>query len=126
MRKMKSSLNVESLKPQTDRVLVDKSPLFKKPKSLRKSKCRKIKQEEYNEILKKNIQKGTEIIRKAKKEDIDTKKTQDVIVSVDGRNIKTVPELQEVVGRAKEGDVLVLTINRKGDTKEIEVRLKAG
>ena len=77
MRKMKSSLNVESLKPQTDRVLVDKSPLFKKPKSLRKSKCRKIKQEEYNEILKKNIQKGTEIIRKAKKEDIDTKKTQE-------------------------------------------------
>lgn len=51
---------------------------------------------------------------------------KDVIVSVDGRNIKTVPELQEVVGRAKEGDILMLTVNRRGDLKEIEVRLKAG
>lgn len=51
---------------------------------------------------------------------------KDVIVSVDGREIKTVPELQEVVGRAKEGDVLRLKVNRKGDVKEIDVRLKAG
>ena len=51
---------------------------------------------------------------------------KDVIVSVDGRKINTVPELQEVVGRAKEGDVLRLKVNRKGDVKEIDVRLKAG
>ena len=50
---------------------------------------------------------------------------KDVIVSVDVKNIKSVPELQEVVGRAKEGDVLNLTVNRRGDVKEIPVRLKA-
>jgi Do/DeqQ family serine protease len=50
---------------------------------------------------------------------------KDVIVSVDGKDIKSVPELQEVVGRAREGDVLNLKVNRRGDLKDIPVRLKA-
>jgi serine protease Do len=51
---------------------------------------------------------------------------KDVIIQVDGREIKTVPELQEVVGRAKVGDVINLKINRKGEIMTIPVKLKAG
>jgi Do/DeqQ family serine protease len=50
---------------------------------------------------------------------------KDVIVGVNGRDIKTVPELQEAVGRAKVGDVLNVKVNRKGDVQNIPVRLKA-
>ncbi|MDX1939922.1 MAG: trypsin-like peptidase domain-containing protein [Saprospiraceae bacterium] len=50
---------------------------------------------------------------------------KDVITAVDGRTIKNVPELQEIVGRAKVGDVLNLTVNRQGKVKEIPVKLKA-
>lgn len=49
----------------------------------------------------------------------------DVITRVDNRKIKSAPELQEVVGRAKVGSVITLTINRNGDIKEIPVKLKA-
>lgn len=49
---------------------------------------------------------------------------KDVIVKVDGRDIKTVPQLQEIVGRAKVGDVLSVTVNRHGRTKDIEVNMK--
>ncbi len=51
---------------------------------------------------------------------------KDVIVRVDGRDIKNVPELTEIVGRAKVGDVLNLTINRKGEIIDVAVRMKAG
>lgn len=51
---------------------------------------------------------------------------KDIIIQVDGRDIKSVPELQEIVGRAKVGDTLNLKINRQGEIKEIPVRLKAG
>lgn len=50
---------------------------------------------------------------------------KDVIVAVDGKEIKNVPELQEVIGQAKVGDVLNITVNRQGDYKEIPVRLRA-
>lgn len=50
---------------------------------------------------------------------------QDVITQVDGKLIKSVPELQEIVGRAKAGDTLNLFINRKGKSLEIPVRLKS-
>ena len=50
---------------------------------------------------------------------------RDIITAVNNRPIKTVPELQEVVGSAKVGDVLNVTINRKGKIKEIPVKLKA-
>ncbi len=50
---------------------------------------------------------------------------RDIITAVNNRPIRTVPELQEVVGSAKVGDVLNVTINRKGEIKEIPVKLKA-
>ena len=50
---------------------------------------------------------------------------RDIITAVNSRPIRTVPELQEVVGSAKVGDVLNVTINRKGEIKEIPVKLKA-
>lgn len=49
----------------------------------------------------------------------------DVIIGVAGREVKTVPELQELVGRAKVGDVLDLTINRDGRIQTIPVKLRA-
>lgn len=49
---------------------------------------------------------------------------KDVIVKVDGRDVKTVPQLQEIVGRAKVGDVLNVTVNRQGRTKNIDVNMK--
>lgn len=49
----------------------------------------------------------------------------DVIVGVQGRTVNTVPELQELVGRAKVGETLQLTINRNGNTQKIPVKLRS-
>jgi serine protease Do len=49
----------------------------------------------------------------------------DVITNVDGKSVKSSPELQELVGRAKVGDQVNLEINRNGNLKNIAVRLKA-
>ncbi|MEN0005134.1 MAG: trypsin-like peptidase domain-containing protein [Bacteroidota bacterium] len=51
---------------------------------------------------------------------------KDIIVQVDGKEIKTVPDLQEIVGRAKVGDVLQVIVNRRGENMSIPVTLKAG
>ncbi|MBR9919809.1 MAG: PDZ domain-containing protein [Bacteroidetes bacterium] len=51
---------------------------------------------------------------------------QDIIVAVDGRQIATVPQLQEVIGRARVGDEIVITVNRDGEERDIPVYLKAG
>ena len=40
--------------------------------------------------------------------------------------IKSVPELQEVIGRAKVGDKINVSVLRQGTVKEIPVLLKAG
>jgi serine protease Do len=50
---------------------------------------------------------------------------QDVIVAVDGRSVKSIPELQEIVGRSKVGDIISVTIYRNGSKQDIPVRLKA-
>ena len=50
----------------------------------------------------------------------------DVIVKIDDREVKSSPQLQEIVGSAKVGDTLNLTINRKGESKDFPVRLKNG
>jgi Do/DeqQ family serine protease len=50
----------------------------------------------------------------------------DVIVRIDDREVKSSPELQEIVGSAKVGDTLNLTVNRNGKSKEFPVRLKNG
>lgn len=49
---------------------------------------------------------------------------KDVIVEVDGRSIKSAPELQEIIGRSKVGDTLTLTILRNGGEKEVDVVLR--
>ena len=51
---------------------------------------------------------------------------KDIIVGVNGREVKSVPELQEIIGRAKAGDLVTLKINRRGNVQEVPVRLKAG
>ena len=51
---------------------------------------------------------------------------KDIIIKVNEHKIKSVPELQEVVGRAKVGETINLTVNRRGKTKNISVLLKAG
>ncbi len=48
----------------------------------------------------------------------------DVIVAANGKEVKSAPELQEIVGRAKVGETVQLTINRNGRTKNIPVVLK--
>lgn len=49
----------------------------------------------------------------------------DVIVGVDGKPIKSYPELQELVGRAKVGEKIKVAVNRYGDIKDFNVKLKA-
>ncbi|MEM1319186.1 MAG: trypsin-like peptidase domain-containing protein [Bacteroidota bacterium] len=50
----------------------------------------------------------------------------DVITAVDDRDVRNVPELQEVVSRAKVGETITLSLVRKGKLRKIPVRLKAG
>lgn len=51
---------------------------------------------------------------------------RDVITKVNGKMVKSAPELQEIVGRVKVGETINLTINRKGKIQIIPVVLKAG
>ena len=51
---------------------------------------------------------------------------QDVIIEANAIEIRTFPDLQEVVSGSKVGDTLLLKINRKGKILEIPVQLKAG
>lgn len=50
---------------------------------------------------------------------------RDIIIKVNNRTINDVPELTEMVGRSKVGDVLQLTIMRKGEEVELPVRMRA-
>ena len=50
---------------------------------------------------------------------------QDVIVGLNGHEIKSSPELLDRVGRLKVGDVVSVTVIRKGLEKDFDVRLKA-
>lgn len=50
---------------------------------------------------------------------------KDIIIAIDGQRVKAVPQLQEKVGRARVGDVVTLTILRKGKEMEMPVQLKA-
>lgn len=48
----------------------------------------------------------------------------DVITAVEGKQIKSFPQLQEAISRYRPGDKVRLTVNRKGTTKELTVTLK--
>ena len=52
-------------------------------------------------------------------------RAKDIIVKVDDRTIRDVPELTEIVGRAKVGDVLAITVFRDGEEVQIPVRMRA-
>ena len=50
----------------------------------------------------------------------------DVILKVDNKSIRSFPDLQEQLGGVKVGKTVNVQISRKGDIKEIPVRLKEG
>ncbi len=50
---------------------------------------------------------------------------KDIILQVDDRKITSGSELQEIIGRARVGDVINITINRKGQIKNVKVQLKS-
>ncbi len=50
---------------------------------------------------------------------------KDIILKVDNRKINNGSELQEIIGRARVGDVINITINRKGQIKSVKVQLKS-
>jgi len=50
---------------------------------------------------------------------------KDVIVGVNGKAVKSVPELQETVGRAKVGDQIDLNVYRNGKNIDVPVVLKS-
>ena len=50
---------------------------------------------------------------------------KDIITKVDGRTIISASELQEIIGRARTGDTLNITILRKGQIKNIPIQLKS-
>ncbi|MEZ4984747.1 MAG: trypsin-like peptidase domain-containing protein [Saprospiraceae bacterium] len=52
-------------------------------------------------------------------------KPKDIIVSVNGRPVRNVPELTELVGRSKVGDRLQLTVLRDGEEVELPVKMIA-
>lgn len=51
-------------------------------------------------------------------------KVDDIVTQINGRNVKTAPELQELVGRNRPGDEIEVTINRKGALKKLYITLK--
>ena len=50
---------------------------------------------------------------------------KDIVIAVNERSVKSVPELQEYIGRAKVGDVVELRVLRNGLEQDFAVRLKA-
>lgn len=49
----------------------------------------------------------------------------DVITKVNAKDVRNVPQLQEMISRSKVGDVIKLTVLRKGKEKNIEVKLRS-
>ena len=51
-------------------------------------------------------------------------KTDDIILKVENIEVNGVPELQEQIGKFKPGDTVTVIIQRKGEKKIIEVKLR--
>ena len=51
-------------------------------------------------------------------------KRGDVIVAINGKDIGSSSELQEIIGRGRPGDTFAVTVNRKGKNQSIDVKLK--
>lgn len=48
----------------------------------------------------------------------------DIITKINGKNVTSGPELRELIGRSKVGDVVQLTLMRSGKEKDLPVKLK--
>jgi serine protease Do len=48
----------------------------------------------------------------------------DIIVKINGKQITSVPELREMVGRSKVGDTIPVVVSRNGREKELPVKLR--
>ncbi|MBB4080917.1 S1-C subfamily serine protease [Lewinella aquimaris] len=48
----------------------------------------------------------------------------DLIITVDGRDIRDLPELTEIIGRARPGDQLLLTVVRENKTRQLRINLQ--
>jgi serine protease Do len=51
-------------------------------------------------------------------------KSGDVIIAVDGTEVKTMDELNEIKNTHKVGDTITITVNRNGEEKDFELTLK--
>ena len=51
-------------------------------------------------------------------------KSGDVIVKADGKDVKTMTELNEVKNTHQIGDTMTITVNRNGNTKEFTLTLQ--
>ena len=51
-------------------------------------------------------------------------KPKDVILSIDGKEVESSPQLQEIIGEHRPGDQLTLTLHRKNKLKTLKVTLK--
>ena len=49
---------------------------------------------------------------------------EDIILKINGKNVTSVPELRETIGRSKAGETLNVLINRKNKELEIPVKLR--
>ena len=49
----------------------------------------------------------------------------DVIMKVNTKEVRNVPQLQELISRSKVGEVIQLTVLRKGKEKNIDVKLRS-
>ncbi len=49
----------------------------------------------------------------------------DIITKVNGRNVSSAPELQEMVARSKPGEMIKLTVIRNGKERTLDVQLRA-
>lgn len=48
----------------------------------------------------------------------------DIITKINGKNVTTIPELREMVGRSKVGETISVVVNREGVEKEVAVKLR--
>ena len=49
---------------------------------------------------------------------------KDIIIKMNGKSVKSAPELLELIGRKKIGETIILTINRKNRIKDIPILLR--
>ncbi len=51
--------------------------------------------------------------------------SNDIITRINGKNVTSVPELQEMIGRSKAGETVQVTLVRNGKEKDVPVKLKS-